>query len=144
MALALAIFALVVIGGMVAGSFFAGLLEQQGGRNLLIASEAAEAAEGELWRLVASLPTATLSALPVGGEPLNLPAVPAAGVTLVRRVARLADNLFLVEARAVRGDAAGGSLAERSVGLLASLGLDSASGAQILRPIPRRSWLQLY
>jgi hypothetical protein len=144
MALALAIFALVVIGGMVAGSFFAGLLEQQGGRNLLVGTEAAEVAEGELWRLVASVPAASLLALTAGGEPLTLAPVPGPRVTIVRRVARLADNLFLAETRAVRRDAEGGSVAERSVGLLASLGPDSASGAQILLPIPRRAWLQLY
>jgi hypothetical protein len=144
MALALAIFALVVIGGMVAGSFFAGLLEQQGGRNLLIATEATEAAEGELWRLVAGVPAASLLALPVGGEPLTLTPIPGSGVTIVRRVARLADNLYLAEARVVRSDARGGSLVERSVGLLASLASDSASGAQSLLPIGQRAWLQLY
>ena len=47
-ALAMAIFALVIIGILVAGSFFAGRLEQQSGQNTLFAAQAAEAAEAGL------------------------------------------------------------------------------------------------
>src|SRR3954451_21183913 len=144
MALALAMFALVVIGGLVAGSFYPGLLEQQGGRNLLIATEDAGAAEGELWRMVATVASASLLALPAGGEPLALPPVSGPEVMIVRRVFRLADNLFLAETRAVRRDAADGSVAEHAVGLLASLESDATSGAKILLPIAQRAWLQLY
>src|SRR4051794_22999620 len=121
MALALAIFSLVVIGGMVAGSFCLGLLEQQSGRNLLLATQATATAEGELWRLVAEVPATSLLSLTPGGEPLNLEPVSGAGVTSVHQVARLADNLFLVRTRSVRQDAGGGSLTESSVGLLAQL-----------------------
>ena len=45
MALAVAIFALIVIGALVAGAFFAGHLEQRTGRNTLYAAQAADAAE---------------------------------------------------------------------------------------------------
>jgi hypothetical protein len=144
MALALAIFALVVIGGMVAGNFFVGLLEQQSGRNLLLTTEAAAAAEGELSRLVAAVPAASLLSLTPGGEPLRPEPVSGVGITSVHQVVRLADNLFLVRTRSVRQDAAGGSLAERSVGLLAELVPDSTSGGQTLIPIAHRPWLQLY
>ena len=48
MALAMALFALVVIGLLVAGRFFAGRLEQQSGQNTLYAAQAAEAAEAGL------------------------------------------------------------------------------------------------
>ena len=41
-ALAVAIFALVVIGALVAGTFYAGRLEQQTGRNTFTAAQAAE------------------------------------------------------------------------------------------------------
>src|SRR5882724_10031595 len=45
MALAVAIFALVVIGALVAGAFYASTLEQRTGRNSMFAAEAAQAAE---------------------------------------------------------------------------------------------------
>src|SRR5919107_1369622 len=143
-ALAVAIFALVVIGGMVAGNFFVGLLEQQSGRNLLLTTEATAAAEGELWRLVAEVPAASLLSLTPGGEPLSRESVSGAGITSVHQVDRLADNLFLARTRSVRQDAAGGSLAERSVGMLAQLVPDSTSSGQTLAPIAHRAWLQLY
>jgi len=47
-ALAVAVFAMVVIGALVAGTFFVGRLEQVSGRNGAFAGEAAEAAEGGL------------------------------------------------------------------------------------------------
>ena len=53
MALAVAIFALVVIGALVAGAFYAGNLEQRTGRNSVYAAEAAQAAESgpsRCWR----------------------------------------------------------------------------------------------
>jgi hypothetical protein len=144
MALALAVFALVVIGGLVAGNFLAALLEQQNGRNLLLASEASSAAEGELWDAVAGVTAAGLLLLPPGGAELTLaPQAVRPGFQVESRVARLADNLFLVRSRAVRRDAAGAPLAERSVGLLGMVVPDS-SGHQILVPIGERAWLQLY
>ena len=45
MALAAAIFALVVIGALVAGAFYASTMEQRTGRNSMYAAEAAQAAE---------------------------------------------------------------------------------------------------
>ena len=72
MALALALFALVVIGGIVASNFFAGMLEQQSGRNVLFVAQAAEAAEGELWEAMSNSPVSALRALQVGGSPLDL------------------------------------------------------------------------
>jgi hypothetical protein len=145
MALALVLFALVIIGLLVASTFLGGLLEQQSGRSLLLTSQAREAAEGELWNVVSTADPASLLSLPVLGEPLQLAATSAtAGLSIEKRVARLADNLFLVLIRATRQDAAGGPLAVRSLGLLATLATDSISGAQMLLPIPRRPWLQLY
>ena len=63
-ALALAIFALVVIGALVAANFFVGRLEQQSGQNSLYARQAAEGAESGLLEAVALLPASTLVALP--------------------------------------------------------------------------------
>ena len=145
MALALVLFALVIIGLMVASTFLGGLLEQQSGRSLLLTTQAREAAEGELWNVVSNVGPASLHTLPVLGEPLQLPATSATpGLSIEKRVARLADNLFLVLIHATRQDAAGGPLAVRSLGLLTTLATDSISGAQMLLPITRRSWLQLY
>ena len=53
-ALAVAVFALVVIGALVAGTFFAGRLEQQTGRNTIYAAQAAEVAEAGLNEAVKS------------------------------------------------------------------------------------------
>jgi hypothetical protein len=143
MALALALFAMVVIGGLVAGNFLAGLLEQQSGRNLLHAAEASSAAEGELWEAVGGTSAGGLLLLPIGGILALAPHTVLPGFRLESRVARLADNLFLVRARAERQDAAGAPLAERSVGLLGTIVPDS-SGGQVLVPIGERAWLQLY
>jgi Tfp pilus assembly protein PilX len=49
MALALALFALIIVGGMVSGNFLVGLLEQRSGRNILLVTETSELAQGELW-----------------------------------------------------------------------------------------------
>jgi hypothetical protein len=145
MALALVLFALVIIGLVVAGTFLGGLLEQQSGRSLLLTTQAQEAAEGELWNAVASADPASLASLPVLGEPIELTAaVTRPGLSIEKRVARLADNLFLVLIHATRQDAAGGPLAVRSLGLLTRLATDPVSGAPMLLPIPRRWWLQLY
>ena len=145
MALALALFALVIIGGMVAGNFLVGLLEQQSGRNILFVTEASELAQGELWHIVSEVSGPALLALPVGGAPLDLgPGSPNQGFWLQRKVARLADNLFLIQSRATRLDGAGAELATSMTGLLIRLMPDSASGSQILLPIGQRAWLQLY
>src|SRR5687767_15728124 len=89
-ALAVAIFALVIMAALVAGSFFAGRLEQQSGRNTLFVGQAAEAAEAGLVEALGSLSSSTLVALPVGGVPLNLHAMSfAAGFRVERQVSRL-------------------------------------------------------
>jgi Tfp pilus assembly protein PilX len=62
-ALAVAVFALVVIGALVAGTFFAGRLEQQTGSNTFMAAQAAEAAEAGLSDAIAGQTAATLLAV---------------------------------------------------------------------------------
>jgi hypothetical protein len=144
MALALAIFALVVMGGLVASNFFAGMLEQQSGRNVLFAFQAGEAAEGELWQALRVPAASALLSLPVGGARLDLGSTRYSGVLVERNVVRLTDNLFLVQSRGTRQDAAGGLLATRALGLLAKLAPDSSSGLEVLLPLEQRAWLQLY
>ena len=65
MALAVAIFALVVVAALVAGAFFAGNLEQSTGRNTVYAFEAADAAESGVSSVFATWDPA-LNSLAVG------------------------------------------------------------------------------
>jgi hypothetical protein len=142
-ALAVAIFALAIIGALVAGSFPGGLLEQQSGRNTLFISQAAHAAEAELENALVTVPAGQLRALVVGGAPLDLGrSVPSAGSVVDRRVSRLTDILFLMESRATRVDANGSPLAVRKLGLLTMLAPDSSADS-VLR-VRQRAWLQLY
>ena len=142
MALAVSVFALAVMGGLVACNFVAGWIEQQSGRNALYGMQASEAAEAELRQSLLLLPAGTLSELPLGGAAHSLGAVSAPGMTVQREVARLTLDLFLIRARASRVDADGDALATRSLGLLVKLA-DSAGSAMVL-PLTQRPWVQLY
>jgi hypothetical protein len=120
-ALAMAIFALVIIGILVAGSFFAGRLEQQSGQNTLFASQAAEAAEAGLSdALGATYNATTLQSIAVGatspGATVNL----ASGISYTQSVDRLSSGLFLYRSVGNR-QSAGATVATRSVGTLVRL-----------------------
>jgi hypothetical protein len=145
MALALAVFALAVIGALVSGTYFAARLEQQSGRNVLFAAQAAEAAEAGLNEAVATVAVPALEGLAVGGPALDLGDLPLApGVSARRWVTRLTGGLLLVGAQGVRQDMMGTPLAVRSLGLLVRLlpGPDSTGSATIL-PLRNRGWVQL-
>ncbi len=122
-ALVVAVLALVVIGALVAGTFFAGRLEQRGGLNSLFAGQAFEAAEAGAATTIASWDVATFNALPVGGDTTLAPAGSLLGgnVSYVVTVNRLTAATFLVRSEGARVDAAGGVLARRLVGVLARL-----------------------
>lgn len=144
-ALAVAIFALVIMTALVAGSFFAGRLEQESGRNTLFAGQAAEAAEAGLVEALGAISASSLVALPVGGVPLNLEAMTfAAGFRVERQVSRLTSTLFLVRSFAARLDASGADLAVRAVGLLLRLVPDPLEGPPTVAPLGQRSWVQLH
>ena len=123
MALAVAIFALVVIGALVAGTFFAGRLEQSSGQATVYAAQAAEAGEAGLSDAISGLTATSLGAMAVGSTTplgtLSLPAAPQVSAT--RSVRRLTNSLFLVEALGTRSNAAGVSLADRRLGSLVRL-----------------------
>jgi hypothetical protein len=120
-ALAMAIFALVIIGILVAGSFFAGRLEQQSGQNTLFAAQAAEAAEAGLSdALGGTYSASTLQALGLGANTGWTTAVLASGISYDRRVERLTDGLFLYRSVGNR-QSAGATVATRSVGTLVRL-----------------------
>jgi hypothetical protein len=144
-ALAVAIFALVIIGALVASNFFAGRLEQQSGQNSLFARQAAEGAETGLREALATVPANTLAALPVGGAPLDLGAsVLSPRVRVERQAVRLTSTLFFFRVRGTRQDAAGGPLAARALGMLVHLVPDPAGGAPQVVRLTQRSWVQLY
>lgn len=122
-ALAVAVFALVVIGALVAGTFFAGRLEQQTGMNTMFAAQAAEAAEAGLNDAIATQSAGALLALPM--DPAQVTDLGSLNVryrtSAARTVSRLTDNLFLVRSLGTRANAGGGQLAVRSLGQLIRL-----------------------
>jgi hypothetical protein len=149
-ALPVALFALVVIGALVAGNFFAGLLEQQAGQNSLFAAQAFEAAEAGLSDLIADADPSGLELLPVGGVPAELGTVVVGERLVVRRqVTRLTATLFLIRATGIRQNADGAALATRSLGLMARVvvepsATEPALTAARLSPLAERAWVQLY
>jgi hypothetical protein len=124
-ALAVAVFALVVIGALVAGTFFAGRLEQQTGQNSLFAMQASEVAEAGLTDAVTNATSASLTALAVApAAENNLTTFSFGGVANVgasRKITRLTNELFLIKSVGSRTDASGNKLAVRSLGQLIRL-----------------------
>jgi hypothetical protein len=122
MALAVAIFALVVIGALVAGTFFAGRLEQSSGQAAVYASQSAEAAEAGLIDAVAGQTAASLDALVVGANPTSLGTLSVGTrVSATRSVRRLSSSLFLFEALGTRWNGASGTMSDRRLGTLIRL-----------------------
>jgi hypothetical protein len=143
-ALALALFALVVMGALVSGSFFAGRLEQQSGQNSMFATQALEAAEAGLSDLLANTNPVLLEPLVPGGPALDLgPLATGMRVTAAREVVRLTGSLFLLRSTGVRHDADGQPLATRSLGLLVRVTPGSAGAPARLIPVDERAWVQL-
>lgn len=138
MALALAIFALVVVGGLVAGAFIAGHLEQRTGRGTLYAAQAADAAEAGAAQTLADWDLLGLGAL-APGTSVALPTVPFAGRASYRpTVSRLNEQLFLVKSLGTRGNANGATLARRTVAVvarLASLGAGPDAALTVAAPV---------
>jgi hypothetical protein len=123
MALAVAIFALVVIGALVAGAFFAGRLEQSSGQATVYAGQAAEAAEAGLSDAISRVSATTLGAMAVGSTTSlgTLTLTGASGLSSTDSVRRLTTSLFLVQALGTRWNGAGVSLADRKLGTLIRL-----------------------
>jgi len=119
-ALAVAIFAIVVIGMLVAGAFYASLLEQRSGENTLYAQQAFEAAESGMADAFNNWDQAVYGAFPVD-SPQTLTAVTAGRTRYTPIITRLNSSLFLVSARGEQVDAGGRVLARRLLGTLARL-----------------------
>ena len=150
-ALTVAMFALAVIGALVASSFFAGRLEQQSGQNTFWAGQAREAAEAGLTQAMADLDAADLNALAAGGVPLDLGITTIGERVLVRsQLSRLTSRVFLLRAQGQRQDADGATLATRSLAFLVqmatpdSLGVIGSDSLPALKRLAERSWIQLY
>jgi hypothetical protein len=132
-ALAMAVFALVVIGALVAGTFFAGRLEQRTGLNSMFAEQSFELAEAGATEVLANWAPAAFNRLPPGADTVLAPVTLAPLQVYVPTITRLTPNLFFVRANGQRHDADGSILAERTVGLLARLGVPAATpGAAVV------------
>lgn len=144
-ALAIALFALVAMGALVSGHFFAGRLEQQSGRNTLFAVQAAEAADAGLVEALGAVSADTLLTLPIGGAALGLGTTTLSpGLKVERQVSRLTSTLFLIRAHGIRHDAAGNPLAARALGWLVRLAPGPQEGPPTVVPLRQRGWVQLY
>ncbi len=126
MALAVAIFALIVIGALVAGAFFAGHLEQRTGRNTLYAAQAADAAEQGVAGVVSDWDQFNLNNIAVGTT-TSLGTITVGRTRYTQDVRRLNNDLFLVQSLGSRVDAAGTPLAQRKVAMVARLSYVTAT-----------------
>ncbi len=122
MALAVALFALVIIGLLVAGTFFSGRLEQQSGQNTFYAGQAAEAAEAGISDAIGSAVPTTLMGLTVGAPAVDLGTVSLGSrVDVTKQLSRLTSSVFLIRTVGSRRNAAGTAMATRSAGSLLRL-----------------------
>jgi len=130
MALAVTIFALVVIGALVAGAIITGRMEQRTGRNTVYATEAAQAAEAGTTAVMADWDQFNLNNLPK-----NVPTVltktswgqASMYASYTPTVTKLNDELFLVQSLGTRSTSAGTVLSQRVVATLARLTFVSAT-----------------
>src|SRR6476620_7246333 len=120
-ALAVAIFALVVIGLLVAGTFYAGRLEQQSGENAFYANQAGEAAQAALTQTVQGTSSSALLAITPGnssaGPSLSLAQHSGATTT----IKGLTSSVWLVTAVGSKTNVSGTQLAARSLAQLVRL-----------------------
>src|SRR5512138_3075666 len=129
MALAVAIFALVVIGALVAGAFYASTLEQRTGRNSIYAAQAAQAAETGPMTVLANWNQYVNNNMANGTTALlgasTLPNHPELSYSV--SATRLNSQIFLVTSLGTRTDGAGNELARDSVATLARLSFVNAN-----------------
>ena len=129
MALAVAIFALVVIGALVAGAIITGRMEQRTGRNTVYATEAAQAAEAGTTAVMADWDQFNLNNLPKN-VPTTLTKTTWGQASMYASytptVTKLNDELFLVQSLGTRSTG-GGQVLSRVVATLARLTFVSAT-----------------
>ena len=115
-ALAVAIFAIVIIGMLVAGVFYASFLEQRTGENTLYSQQAFEAAETGMTDVLVNWNWSVYSAFPVD-SPQALPTVTVGRTRYTSSITKLNSTLFLVSATGEQLDGGGAVLARRMLGL---------------------------
>lgn len=117
-ALAIVVFALVLLGTLVTGAFCAALLEARATERTAGARHAFDAAEAAMATVLTGWDRTAFDALPTGAPTALLPT--ALGRVRVRpTVTRLTESLFLVTALAERLDGNGGVLARQAFGTIA-------------------------
>jgi hypothetical protein len=118
-ALAVAVLALVVIGALVAGSFYAGRVEQRSGQNTLYAAQAFEAADAGASATISAWAPTAFNSRAIGADTV-LPTVTSlgGGNVYTPTVTRMSTNTFMVRSEGVHRDAAGNTLSRRVVGML--------------------------
>jgi len=129
MALAVAIFALVVIGALVAGAFYASTLEQRTGRNSIYAAEAAQAAEMGPMSVLRNWDQYALNNMGTGSV-TALGATSAGPHNELRyqpTVTRLNGQIFLIQSLGSRLSPAGDTVAQKTVATIARLSFVKAT-----------------
>jgi hypothetical protein len=127
MALAVAIFALVVIGALVAGAFYASTLEQRTGRNSIFAAEAAQAAETGPATILGNWNQYVNNNMAIGSSGAPVTASLGSNLSYTVTPTRLNNNIFLLTSMGTRVDGAGNELARSSVATLARLSFVNAN-----------------
>ena len=132
MALAIALFAIVVIGALVAGTAYAGRLEMTSGRSAVFATKSQEQAESGLANVFANWEPAWNSL----GTDDSLAGPSLTDVSGRNRystlITRLAGNVFYIQSVGERLDAANNAMSTRVLGQLARLEIPSfAVGAAV-------------
>jgi hypothetical protein len=123
-ALVIALLAIIVIGALVIGAFFAGRMEMQSGRNALYTGQATEVAEMGLTDAFASW-NSTWNKFGVGGDSVEATVYPLASTAsdnslrYTRIFRRMRAGTFLITSRGEKLDRSGAILATR---LLARIG----------------------
>jgi hypothetical protein len=134
-ALLVAVFALALIGALVASAFHVGHLEQRTGRNALYTAEAAGAADAAAAEVLGNWEAyPQLTALAIGDSVTLPPAALGGHAAAQATVVRLGDVLYLVRGQGSRLDRSGAGLAQRRVTVLVR-----AYGAAVA-PLAQRSW----
>jgi len=120
-ALLVALVAIVVIGGLVTGTFFAGRIEIGSGRNAMWSTQAAEAAESGLTSAFANWDASwnDFAVAADSAQPVGFPVVNNATMRYFQTIRRMRGGVYLITARGEKVDRNGKVLGTR---LLAQLG----------------------